>query len=321
MSAPRTRPRSIWRGILVAVTTPFGPNLEVDGPALVDHATRLVADGVDAIVVGGSLGEGASLSVEERVRLVTIVASALGPRVPVVAAVGAARTEEAVRLARSAVSAGASGLLVLPPYVYRGDRRETHEHFRAVLRATEAPGMLYNNPAAYGTDISPEEVLELAEELPTLTGVKESSGDVRRIAAIRALLGERVEVAVGLDDAVLEGVAAGAVGWVAGLANAFPEESVRLFRHLERGERDAAWEIYRWFLPLLRRDTGPKFVQEIKALQSDLGLGAARVRPPRLPLSDTELLELRALTRAALASRPKAAGPPRGRTRTSRSKA
>ena len=321
MTGSRTRPRSIWRGVLVAVTTPFDPNFEVDGPALVDHVARLVANGVDGIVVGGSLGEGASLSLEERVRLVTGAVSAAGPRVPVVAAIGAARTAEAVGLARSAVSAGASGLLVLPPYVYRGDRRETHEHFRAVLRATEVPGMLYNNPAAYGTDVSPDEVLELAEELPMLTGVKESSGDVRRIAAIRALLGERVEVAVGLDDAVLEGVAAGAVGWVAGLANAFPEESVRLFRHLERGERDEAWELYRWFLPLLRRDTGPKFVQEIKALQSDLGLGSARVRPPRLPLCDAELLELRALTRAALESRPGAAKPPPGRTRTSASKA
>lgn len=311
MSAPPRDSRSIWRGVLVALTTPFAANFSIDEAAWVAHARRMVAAGVDALVVGGSLGEGASLSVDERVGLVALLDRGLGRRVPLVAAVGATRTSEAVDLARRAVEAGANGLLVLPPYVYRGDRRETREHVRAVVKATEVPCMLYNNPAAYGTDVVPDEVLDLAEELPTLTGVKESSGDVRRVAALRALLGTRVDVAVGLDDVVLEGVAAGAVGWVAGLANAFPEESVRLFRALDRGERARAWELYRWFLPLLRQDTVPKFVQAIKAVEAEVGVGSDRVRPPRLPLTETERREVRAVVRAALAERPGTRSRPR----------
>jgi 4-hydroxy-tetrahydrodipicolinate synthase len=293
-----------WRGILVALTTPFDHDLAIDWTALRAHATWVVDHRIQGLVAGGSLGEGSTLSLEERLRLVRELVAGLGGDTPVVAAVAASRTADAVELTRGAAQAGASGLLILPPYVYRTDPRETMSHFSEVLGATSLPCMLYNNPSAYGTDVLPEQILQLAEEHSVLTGVKESSGDVRRITGIRALLGNRLDVAVGLDDAILEGIHAGAVGWVAGLANAFPGASAELFDRAVRGSEESACELYRWFLPLLRMDTTTKFVQQIKLLQSEVGHGSTRVRPPRLELVGDELNATRAALREALAHPP-----------------
>jgi len=295
---------SVWSGVLVAITTPFGPDGTVDEPELRRHADWLAAQGVDGILVGGSLGEGSSLSADEHLALVSALATGLPTRVPVVAAVSALTTAEAVLRARRARSAGARGLLVLPPYVYRGDRREVRAHFSAVFGATDLPCMLYNNPVAYGTDVSAEEVLDLATEHSTLSGVKESSGDVRRITALRSVLGDRVEVAVGLDDAALEGARAGARGWVAGLANAFPSESVALWGLARHGPEERAAALYRWFLPLLRMDSDPKFVQQIKLVTAERGFGHPRVRPPRLELPEPERTATLERLRVALAAEP-----------------
>jgi 4-hydroxy-tetrahydrodipicolinate synthase len=165
--------------------------------------------------------------------------------------------------------------------------------------------MLYNNPVAYGTDVSPEELSELARAHPNLAAVKESSEDVRRVTAIRALLSERLAILVGVDDLIVEGIASGAVGWVAGLVNALPGESVRLFDLAFSGRSAEARALYEWFLPLLRMDVGPKFVQLIKLVQQETGTGSERVRPPRLPLAGRERDEALALIRERLAARPK----------------
>jgi 1-pyrroline-4-hydroxy-2-carboxylate deaminase len=299
---------SIWTGVLVAMTTPFDPDGAIDLPAFRKHARWLVERGVDGLIVGGSLGEGSSLSPDERESLVSALAQDLPDGVPLIAAVAGLTTGNAVDQARRAAAAGAHGLLVLPPYVYHGDRRETIAHFSAVFRGTSLPCMLYNNPPAYGTDVTPEQVLELATDHPNFTGVKESSGDARRITAVRALLGDRVEVAVGLDDAILEGLAAGAVGWVAGLANAFPAESVALFSAGRSRNSSSATELYRWFLPLLRMDVGPKFVQQIKLVEAELGVGNPRVRLPRLELVDAERDVALATLRDCLTRRPSLSG-------------
>jgi 4-hydroxy-tetrahydrodipicolinate synthase len=226
-----------------------------------------------------------------------------------VGTISALATAEAVELAKAAHEAGCAGLMILPPYVYKGDWRESKAHIAAVLKATPLPSMLYNNPIAYGTDFLPEQIAELANEYPNLTAVKESSADVRRVTAIRALLGDRLSVLVGVDDAIVEGIAAGAVGWVAGLVNALPRESVELFRLAREGKTKEAFELYRWFLPLLRMDTVPKFVQLIKQVQQEVGAGFARVRAPRLELVGDELEATRAAFAFAQANRPSCAVP------------
>jgi 4-hydroxy-tetrahydrodipicolinate synthase len=277
----------MWQGVLPAITTPFDTDGAVDHDFLAGHARRLVAAGCRGVVALGSLGEGATLTGSEKVAVLKTLVAAVGDRVPVIAGVAALSTDEAVSLARAADKAGCRGLMVLPPYVYRGDWPETRAHVSAVITATPLSCMLYNNPIAYGTDFLPEQVRDLASH-DNLHAIKDSSGDVRRITAMRAILGERLTYLVGLDDAVVEGVAAGATGWVAGLVNALPEESVLLFEHARAGREVEATELYRWFLPLLRLDTVPKFVQLIKLVQAECGLGSEQVRAPRLALSGAE---------------------------------
>jgi len=295
--------RTAWSGVFPAVTTPFDERLGVDHAALKEHVAWLARAGSRGIVALGSLGEGATLSYEEKVAVLKSCRAGLGGKVPLVAGIAALSTAEAVSLARDAERAGCDALMVLPPYVYRGDERETEAHFRAVIGATELSCMLYNNPIAYGTDVTPAQLAALVRH-ENLHAVKDSSGDIRRLTAIGEELGDRLAVFVGLDDCIVEGVAAGAVGWVAGLVNALPEESVRLFELARAGQWEEARALYHWFLPLLRLDTGIKFVQLIKLVQQEVGHGSERVRPPRLELAGAERDGALALIRAQLASRP-----------------
>jgi 1-pyrroline-4-hydroxy-2-carboxylate deaminase len=292
-----------WQGVLPAITTPFHDSLAVDHARLAKHVTWLVQNGCRGIVALGSLGEAATLNFDEKVRILETCKRAVGGRVPVVAGIAGLSTAQCVDLAKRAVAVGCDGLMVLPPYVYRGDWRETKTHFDAVIGATELSCLLYNNPIAYGTDVTPAQMRELAEHA-NLHAVKESSGDVRRVTAIREALGDRLNVLAGMDDAILESVPMGAVGWIAGLVNALPAESVRVFELARDGKRDEARALYEWFLPLLRLDTVPKFVQLIKLVQSEVGQGNAVVRPPRLEVTGDELEQVMGVIRERLACRP-----------------
>ncbi len=291
-----------WYGVMPAMTTSFDQRLGVDHTFMTRHARWLLANGCTGIVVLGSLGEAATLTCAEKESVLRNAVAAAN-EAPVVAAISALSTDEAVSLARRAEQAGCSALMVLPPYVYHGDWREMKTHIAAVFAASPLSCMLYNNPVAYGTDFVPEQIAELAIEHENFAAVKESSTDVRRVTAIRALTGDRLKVFVGVDDAIVEGVAAGAVGWVAGLVNAFPAESVALFNAAVEGRDNEAFELYRWFLPLLRMDTLPKFVQLIKQVQQQTGTGNSRVRPPRLELAGAELEEVRKEVKRALSAR------------------
>jgi 4-hydroxy-tetrahydrodipicolinate synthase len=298
-------PTMKWRGVLPAMTTAFTPDLQVDHAFVAKHARWLVDHGCTGIVALGSLGEGATLDFDEKVNILKTVVKALGAKAPVVAGIAALGTPEAVALAREAERVGCRGLMVLPPYVYSTDWREMKAHVQAVLRATKLSCMLYNNPIAYRTDFLPEHVAELAREHANLHAVKESSADVRRVTAIRTLCGHRIDVLVGVDDAIVEGVQAGAVGWIAGLVNAFPRESVALWEHASEGRLKKAGTLYEWFLPLLRMDTVPKFVQLIKLVQQEVGMGSEAVRGPRLVLVGAERRAALATLKAALATRPR----------------
>ena len=281
--------RQQWKGVFPAITTPFHPDLTVDHDALAAHATWMVDAGCTGLVPLGSLGESATLTFDEKVDILRTCVDAVGSRVPVVAGVAGLSTAECVALARAAEQAGCEGLMVLPAYVHWSDWRETKAHYGAVMAATGLSCMLYNNPVAYRTDVVPSQMLELAREHANLHAVKESSADVRRVTAIREQLGDRLAVFVGVDDLILEAIPVGAVGWIAGLVNALPEESVRLFDLATARRWDEAVELYHWFLPLLRLDIGPKFVQMIKLAQAEVGRGTTRVRPPRLELEGEEL--------------------------------
>jgi dihydrodipicolinate synthase/N-acetylneuraminate lyase len=294
-----------WKGVMPAITTAFDANLKVDTAFVEQHSRWMIENGCMAIIALGSLGEGATLEFDEKLQVIDSCMRGAAGHAPVAAAISALRTADAVTLAKAAADRGCAGLMVLPPYVYKSDWREMKAHVSTVIRATKLPCMLYNNPISYGTDFLPEQIAELAAEHENLRAVKESSADVRRVTAIRSLLGDRVQISVGVDDLILEGIAAGAVGWVAGLVNAMPRESVLLFEYGMRGEKEKAGVLYRWFLPLLRMDTVPKFVQLIKLVQQEVGKGNERVRPPRLEMAGKERDEALATLKHALATRPK----------------
>ncbi len=294
-----------WIGVIPAITTNLHADLTIDHYALAAHCRWMIDSGCTGIVCGGSLGEAATLTFDEKIAVVRTAVGAVGERAPVVLGIASLSTAEAVAMAKAAADAGAQGLMVLPPYVYTSDWPEMKTHLAAVLNATPLSCMLYNNPIAYKTDFLPVQIAELAAEHANLHAVKESSGDVRRITAIRACCGKRLQILVGMDDAVVEGVAAGAVGWIAGLVNAFPAESVALFDYASRGDRERARKLYEWFLPLLKLDTVPKFVQLIKWVQAEVGRSTPHVRPPRLALAGADLAQARAVLSEALKNRPK----------------
>lgn len=299
------KPNMKWQGVIPAMTTAFKPDYSVDHAFVGRHARWLVDNGCTGIVALGSLGESATLRFDEKVAILKTLVSALGGKAPVVAGIASLSTMEAVDLARAAEDAGCSGLMVLPPYVYSSDWREMKSHVQPVIRATKLSCMLYNNPVSYKTDFLPEQIKELAAAHPNLHAVKESSADARRVTALKAICGDRLALFVGVDDLIVEGVRAGATGWIAGLVNAFPRESVALYNYAMRGEKKKADELYKWFLPLLRMDTVPKFVQLIKLVQQEIGMGHERVRAPRCVMAGAERKVALEELKQALKKRPK----------------
>jgi 4-hydroxy-tetrahydrodipicolinate synthase len=295
-----------WHGVIPAITTPFHVDGSIDHEFFARHCSWLVDNGCTGIVALGSLGEGATLSFHEKVSILETAVEKLRNRAPVIAGISALSTAEAIKLAEAAHSAGCRGLMVLPPYVYVGDWREMRAHVAAILDATPLSCMLYNNPIAYHVDFLPEHVAQLVAEHFNLHAIKESSADVRRVAALRSALDDKISILCGVDDLIVEAAYAGATGWIAGLANAFPRESVELFELAQQGHQTAAFALYKWFLPLLRMDTVPKFVQLIKYAQELTAMGSGRVRPPRLELSSEEKEMVRTLVDQALSERPAA---------------
>ena len=298
-----------WRGVIPAITTPFNADGSIDHTFFAEHCRWLIDSGCMGLVPLGSLGEGATLSFNEKFALLETAVKAVGDRVPIIPGIAALSTADAVQLAQAAQAAGCRGLMVLPPYVYSSDWREMKAHVSTVIAASDLQVMLYNNPIAYRTDFVADQIAELAHEHSNLEAVKESSADVRRVTALRALLGDRLDILVGVDDAIVEGIEAGAVGWIAGLVNAFPRESVELFNlalqvRSGAGDRAKLDELYHWFLPLLRLDTVPKFVQLIKLTQEYVAMGSAQVRGPRLELVGTELEAATQVIQYALDHRP-----------------
>lgn len=293
-----------WSGVTPAMTTAFNEQLHVDHAFMQQHGKWMLDNGCTGLVMLGSLGEAATLSFDEKVAILKNMVAAANGKASIVSAISSLSTADSIALAKAAADAGCSGLMVLPPYVYRGDWREMKAHVATIFQATSLSCMLYNNPIAYGTDFLPEQIAELAAEHDNFHSVKESSSDVRRVTAIRSLLGDRLKIFIGVDDGIVEGIAAGATGWVAGLVNALPAESVELFNLASEGRTEEAFALYRWFLPLLRLDTVPKFIQLIKLVQQELGVGNARVRGPRLEITGDELSTTKKILEQTLKTRP-----------------
>jgi 1-pyrroline-4-hydroxy-2-carboxylate deaminase len=290
------------KGVYAAIVTHFDADLEVDHDAVATEVNRLIGAGIHGILPNGTVGEGGSLTREERRAVIETAVSAAAGQVPVCAGVSAATAEQAAAYARDARSAGAESIMALPPLLYRADRRELLEFFGHIVRAVELPLMIYNNPMGSGSDLDPGVLAWLTRELPSITAIKETSGDARRIAELVNLCPE-IDIMVGGDDWALEGFCAGAAGWVSGVADVFPAECVRLWELCRAGDLVAARPLYADLLPLARLDMTPKLVQYFKAALEEIGLAGGPCRPPRLPLTDEELATLRAAVAQGMRAR------------------
>lgn len=273
-----------FNGVFVALVTPFTEDYQVDYDRLTALCNWLIEEGVDGLVPGGSLGEYATLTVEERKKLIETVIKAADGRVPVVVGSGAPSTAQAVQWVQHAKDNGAAGIMALPPINYKPLENEIIEHYKA-LAEVGLPIIAYNNPKDYPTDLTPS-LLAKISKFENVVGVKEFSGDVRRIKEI--LDKTDLEVMVGVDDLALEGALAGATGWISGVPNALPKEGVELFKLGREGKVKEAQELYKHLLPLFRYDANPQLVQSIKYMMELAGKPVGPTRPPRLPLSTEE---------------------------------
>ncbi|HNB27978.1 MAG TPA: dihydrodipicolinate synthase family protein [Alphaproteobacteria bacterium] len=298
-----------WAGVYPAVTTQFNADESLNIAATQNEMARLIEGGVHGFIMLGTVGENCSLRADEK-RKVLAAAKEVAGKLPVLSGVAEFTTAEAALYAKDAQKIGIDGLMVLPGMVYTSDTRETLNHFRTVARASDLPIMIYNNPLVYRVDIKPETFGELAAE-KTIVAIKESSDDPRRITDLHNLYGDRFILFCGVDDLVLESAALGIEGWVSGLTDVFPEESVELWNLCQAGRFAEARALYRWFTPVLHLDTSPKLVQYIKLGQQVVGIGSEKVRAPRMELAGEERAHILGLYEKAIASRPKLANRPK----------
>lgn len=292
-----------WKGVYPAVTTKFKADFSLDLDAMASHLEFQLEAGVHGVIILGSLGENSTLDMDEKLQITEFFIEKINGRVPLLACIAESDTRQACLYARRAEQMGIDGFMLLPPMRYPSDQRETMSYMEEVAASTDVPVMLYNNPIAYGTDLSPADFEKLASN-PKFVAIKESSANTRRIPEIRRRTGDRYAIFCGVDDLAFECFSLGAVGWVAGLVVAFPRETVRLYDLMCAEKWAEAREIYEWFLPLLSLDIGPKFVQQIKLVEEIMGVGSARVRSPRLPLSESETSFVQTTVEQSLANRP-----------------
>jgi len=291
-----------WNGVYPAVTTKFTESGDLDLPAFLHNLRAQVEAGVHGIIIGGSLGESSTLTHDERIELLAAAKDLAAGRLPVILNVAESSTRAAALFARRAQDSGADGLMVLPPLLYRPTDSETTDYFRAVAQSTDLPILVYNNPVDYKVEVT----LDMFEELlrlPNIAAVKESTRDVSNVTRMLSRFGDRLKILCGVDTLALEELLMGAHGWVAGLVDAFPRETVAIYELAKAGKIEEARRIYQWFMPLLELDIHPQLVQNIKLAEAMVGLGTEFVRLPRQPLQGVERERVVAIIQRALRNR------------------
>ncbi|MFI2743533.1 dihydrodipicolinate synthase family protein [Zhouia sp. PK063] len=292
-----------WEGVMPAVTTKFTDDDTLDLVNFKKNIDAQLAAGVHGIILGGTLGEASTLTKQEKETLVIETLKIVDGKVPVIINIAEQSTKEAIAVAKSAEAVGANGLMLLPPMRYKASDYETVVYFKEIAKNTSLPIMIYNNPVDYKIEVT----LDMFEELLTLDNiqaVKESTRDITNITRLKNKFGERLKILCGVDTLALESIAAGANGWVAGLVDAYPEETVAIYKLVKAGNIDDALPIYRWFMPLLELDISPQLVQNIKLAEVATGIGTENVRAPRLPLQGEERRRVLAIIDQAMKTRP-----------------
>ncbi|QSX35870.1 4-hydroxy-tetrahydrodipicolinate synthase [Shewanella sedimentimangrovi] len=291
-----------WQGVFPAISTQFNNDGSINYESNARMLEDLIRDGIDGIIALGTIGENASLSAEEKRAFIKHTVETVAGRIPVISGCTENTAELAIKYVRDIEALGVDGVMLLPAMIYRGTDREVVTHYQMVARATKLPIMIYNNPVGYGVDVNLEMTAILADE-PNIVAIKESTTDTRRLTELQSRFGERFTLFCGVDDIALESLLLGATGWISGLTNVFPRESVALYKLARAGRIEEAREIYRWFMPLLRLDTIPTLVQCIKFAEQLVGRGSEQVRMPRMTLIGEERAYVEQLMNKSVANR------------------
>jgi 4-hydroxy-tetrahydrodipicolinate synthase len=292
-----------WKGVYPAVLTPFKSDDSIDFDIFKVNLEAQLEAGVDGIILAGSLGEASTLRNAEKTELLIYCKEVVGDRAPVIINIGEQSTSEAVQAAITAEKNGADGIMLLPPLRYKADDRETVVYFKTVAENISLPVMIYNNPVDYKI-LTTLDMFEEIAQLDNIQAVKESTRDISNITRMANRFGDRFKILAGVDTLAYESLCAGADGLVAGLVDAFPRETVAIYRLIKAGYHQEALKIYRWFLPVLELDIHPKLVQYIKLAATLTGIGSEHVRAPRLPLIGEERKQIVALINRTIESRP-----------------
>lgn len=292
-----------WTGIFPAVTTKFHADERIDAEGTIKHIDFQIRNGIHGLVTCGSLGEASTLSLDEKLDVARIALEAADGRIPVLANVSETSTRDALRYIDGANKLGVAGFMVMPSVIYVADAREAMQNVRAMANAAQKPVMVYNNPVAYRVDLKPEHMAELAD-CEWLAAIKESTGDIRRVTDLRNTVGDRYQIFMGVDDLAYEGLALGCDGLLAGVGCAFPRETVALFDLMKAGQFAEALKLYQWMTPMLHLDVSNKLVQNLKLIDTIVGVGTEHMRRPRLPLVGDERAFVEKVVRQALATRP-----------------
>ena len=293
-----------WEGVMPAITTQFDSEGELSLKAFKNNLTHQIKAGVHGIILGGTLGEASTLTISEKDSLLTTTLEQVEGKIPVIMNIAEQSTDQAVGSAKAAETNGASGLMLLPPMRYKATEIETVAYFSAVALSTSLPIMIYNNPVDYKIEVTLD-MFEAIRKHENITAVKESTRDITNITRMINRFGDRYKILCGVDTIAMESILMGAKGWVAGLVDAFPEETVAIYTYCKAGELEKARAVFRWFLPLLELDISPQLVQNIKLCEQVTGLGTGYVRKPRLPLEGTELKRVEFIINESLVNRPK----------------
>ncbi|HET9056972.1 MAG TPA: dihydrodipicolinate synthase family protein [Chitinophagaceae bacterium] len=292
-----------WKGVFPALLTPFTADDKLDLPLFEKNLDAQLNAGVEGIILGGTLGESSVLTTEEKAILVKVATAKVANKIPVILNIAEGSTREALIQVHNARLWGARGLMMLPPMRYKPDHRECVEYFKTIANNTDLPIMIYNNPVDYKTEITLAMFEELVE-CKNIQAVKESTRDVSNVTRMINRFGNRIKILCGVDTLAMEELCMGADGWVAGLVDAFPSETVMIYKLVKSGKIEDAAKIYRWFLPLLELDIHPKLVQYIKLAASQTGLGSEYVRAPRLPLIGEERENILKIIKNGIKTRP-----------------
>ena len=293
-----------WEGVMPAITTQFDSEGALSLNAFKNNLTHQIKAGVHGIILGGTLGEASTLTSSEKESLLKMTLEQVEGKIPVIMNIAEQSTDQAVGSAKAAETNGASGLMLLPPMRYRATDIETVAYFSAVASSTSLPIMIYNNPVDYKIEVTLD-MFEAIRKHENITAVKESTRDITNITRMINRFGDRYKILCGVDTIALESILMGAEGWVAGLVDAFPEETVAIYTYCKAGEWEKARAVFRWFLPLLELDISPQLVQNIKLCELATGLGTGYVRKPRLPLEGPELKRVEFIINESLVNRPK----------------